>query len=61
MTIQTTVYVVVKLELEHESDVNPLDVVNECDYDFVVPYNILGTIRHTEIVAQTDNAKDVGL
>jgi len=59
-TIQTTVYVVTKLEIEHREDIDPYRIVAATDYKFSYDDGI-NAIRNTEIKHATDDAKDVGL
>jgi hypothetical protein len=45
-------YVQVKLEIDHDENVDPDDIINECDYNFRVthaPAPSYGTIRETEL------------
>ena len=43
----STVYVKVRVTLEHDENVSPEDVINDCEYDFRCPD---GTIIDTEII-----------
>jgi hypothetical protein len=46
-------YVQVKLEIDHDENVDPDDIINECDYSFRVthaPTPSYGIIRGTEII-----------
>ena len=51
----STIYVVVKLKVEHESDVDPLFIVNEADYSFTSNRDD-GRIADTEIIAESDES-----
>ena len=52
-TVESTVYIVVKLRLRHGANVTPDEVASELDYEFSGDEDV-GTVLESEIVGTTD-------